>query len=138
MSKFSSFILSLGISSFLFLGQANAQPATLKELMELAGTHFSAIAKSVGDATKNQTSAEHASVIRVLFVDGFQFEPDVIKNAPDSEKRALLRLYQKLTAKMISTSAEAEDAFLANDNAKAKILVAEMAKIKQEGHTVFK
>ncbi|MGE3974387.1 MAG: hypothetical protein AB7F59_07680 [Bdellovibrionales bacterium] len=126
-------------SVFLFstIVYAGAAPTSLREVMAVSAQHFSAIARSINAPEQNAESAMNASGIRIAFVTAFQFEPDILRNAPESERPALLRLYQKLVAKTVALSAELEDAFIANDNTKAKTLLADLARVRQEGHTVF-
>jgi hypothetical protein len=137
MKNLFRYLFAVSLLVTVLATNAFAQPASLKEIMEQSGKHLRMVAGAVNAPEKNPEAAIASNEIRQLFVLAFRFDPDVLRNAPEDEKAALLRLYQKLVAQIVSVSANLEEAFLANDNATAKTLVADLARIRQEGHKVF-
>lgn len=113
------------------------EATSIKQNMKSANTLFKLIGATLNDPSKNADNAKNAADMIPYFQAAQTMTPDHIHDIPAAQQAAALKGYQDALQKVIDHCAALQQAFLANDNAQAAAIYAEMKKLKSDGHDQY-
>lgn len=124
-----------GVSSF---GQTEvAATGTLKQSMKEIDRYYKSIGRSLKDPSKNLENAAAAAQMSSLFKQAKEQLPDLIATLPEAHRAEAATSYQNMILQMIDLTDQLQQAFLANDNARAGEIYLQIKELKREGHDKF-
>ncbi len=110
----------------------------IHQSMKQLGLLSKQVAATVGDPSQNQANAANAKKMIELFQISFDHASEAVEDFPVNEQSGALLEIQNMINQEIEMASDLEEAFIANDNAAAKLILKKMVDLKEEGHDKYK
>jgi hypothetical protein len=117
---------------------AHDHTSPIHQSMKQLGILSKQVAATVGEPSQNQANAENAKKMIELFHTSFDHASEAVEDLPVNEQPGALLEIQNMISQEIEMASDLEEAFIANDNAAAKIILKKMVDLKEEGHDKYK
>jgi soluble cytochrome b562 len=110
----------------------------LEDKMDLMGTAFRKLKRSVNDATQNPASLQLVAAMRTAAAEAEKHVPAQTADVPVAERAKFVADYRVKMKDLLTTLEKLEVALRADKNDEAARLVAELSVMQKVGHKTFK
>lgn len=130
--------LMLVVLVFVSFQVGSLAQAALKDTMQAIGATFQILGRQFRDPSQNPSSAQLAVQLKDLFTVSLNEVPASLASLPPDQLTVALAQYKTLIQQEVDLSVQLEQAFIANDNARAGEILRQILDIQARGHGAFK
>ncbi len=111
---------------------------TLKSTMKEMNTRVKTVAQQIDNSSLDTQSAALSDEVVQLADDSARFVPDIIAQAPPSDRAGMTEQYKKMLNQTHQLAADLAKAIRSGNKSAAKDLLKQLNENKKDGHTDFK
>ena len=134
-------VLLMAPANFVLSAEPHHPPqeeTELEDKMDLMGTAFRKLKRSVNDATQNPASLQLVATMRAAAAEAQKLVPAKAFDVPETERAKFVSDYRMKMKDLLAALEKLEVALRADKNDEAARLVTELGLMQKAGHKTFK